>query len=220
MSARPEMAGDVTTARLRYAWADQLLQTAEMRPLNSHAVHLDWQCKVAPVDCGVPRRLAEAISTALVRIGPVLFRWLGTAAWPSDQGTIIQSRSSLAQAVIGRVTGQRPSDLVLTRHASVAMALFDHGWELQAQAALVLDEGHGMGERLQTELATRHRWADFTLEPPARVFLAPSVDGDGILFATASQTDLQRLTAGLAYALAEAAIAITPASPAPRSASG
>ena len=151
--------------------------------------------------------MAQAIANALVGMGSVAFRWAGDYTWPTDDAVVVRApKHGLARATVDRVMGRWQYDLVLTERAAVVIAMFDHDWELQGQAALVFDPQQRLDDKVRCELATRREWREFEFSSPIIAFLAPAVDGDAILVAARADRDLQRLTDGLRAALAKADI--------------
>ena len=197
------------TVRLHHIWPERLMQVDDLRPAGSLAVFLDWPIMASSVDAGVPEPLASAVAAALVRVGSVGFRWAGDCPWPKTQAALIKAPDrGILRAVIDRMTGYWESDVVVTDHPDVARAMFDHGWELQGQAALVLDGRQGFDSRALADLATRRSWRDYTFAAPVSMLLAPAVDGDGILIAAGTQADLQRMIDILKDVLREANMAL------------
>lgn len=197
------------TAWLRRGWSDSLLQTEELRPWAGHAILLDWTLEADAVDAVVPRPVMDAVSTVLVRMGAVAFRWGGEPSWRPDQAEVMAApRRGVARRMFERVTHRWASDIVLTRHASVVKFMFEHDWELQGQAALIVSGDAEFDGRLRSELATRRQWNDFQFAPSTLALLAPIVDGDGIMFAAASDVVLDTLVAGLRQALTEAGLVV------------
>ena len=205
------MAGEIVTARLRRAWPGEALQLEALQPAGSHAVLLDWSWD--SVDAGVPPDVAAAVAAALVRIGSVAFRWAGEAPWPADRAVVMRAPPrGMVRAALDRVTASGASDIVVTREADVVVDLFEHEWEMQGQAALVLEAGQGLVEALREALATRRSWVDFELARPALVLVTPAVDGDGILLAAGSEAVLHEVLEALREALADNGVALPEAS--------
>ena len=201
------MAEPILTARLRHAWPNKLLQTESLRPKNSSALLLDWQSDGGSIESGVPIRMVQAIANALVGLGSVAFRWAGDYPWPAEDAAVIRApKHGVDRATVERIMGRWHYDIVLTHHAGVVMAMFDHDWELQGQAALIFDSRQDLDEKVRFELATRREWCDFEFSSSTSVFLAPAVDGDAIVFAARSDEDLKRLTDALLTALTGARI--------------
>ena len=151
--------------------------------------------------------MAQAIANALVGMGSVAFRWAGDYPWPTDDAVVVRAPNhGIVRAAVDRVMGRWQYDLVLTERAAVVMAMFDHDWELQGQAALVFDSQQRLDDKGCSELATRREWRDFEFSSPVVAFLAPAVDGDAILVAARADRELQRVADGLRVALADADI--------------
>lgn len=188
------------TVRLHYSWSDAAMQTADGRPPGSHAALLQWTDPAA-VDAGLPPRLAAALAAALVDLGFVAFRWSGPAPWPASEATLFRAaHPGPLRAALDRLTHRWPTDLILTRHAAAAAALFTHDWDDQGQAALLLPMPDFLTPALRHALATNRSWTATSL-PLETALLTPAVDGAALLLATPTAPALAHLTRTFATTL-------------------
>lgn len=184
---------------LLYQWDAVAYQTRETTPAGGHSALLLWHIRPSPVDAGVPCEIAEIVARVLTALGQVAFRWSGQPPWPPQEANTIHApyRGLLQRACDWLMTSW-PTDVVVTRSASVAVHLFDHGWDYQGQVALVIDPKEGAVEPALVALQTLRDWRSFGLAPPVHALIAPSTDGDGVLLTATSSEMLEDIVHRLA----------------------
>jgi hypothetical protein len=105
------------------------------------------------------------------------------------------------------VTTSWPADLVVTHSAATAAQLFEHEWDTQGQAALVIEPQARDVEPAFEWLRSARDWRNFDPAPPVTALIAPIVDGDGALLAARSKEHIDMIVATFARTFARATIA-------------
>jgi hypothetical protein len=105
------------------------------------------------------------------------------------------------------LTTSWPADLVVTRSAVAAARLFEHEWDTQGQAVLVIEPHARNNEPALEWLRQARDWRNFDPTPPVIALMAPIVDGDGALLAASSKDGVDAIVTDMARAFARAAIA-------------
>jgi hypothetical protein len=189
----------VTKIELLRQWDAVAHQTTEATPAGGHSALLLWHIEPSPVDAGVPREIAEVVAQVLTALGQVAFRWSGEPTWPPHEADTIQApHRGLLQRACDWFMTSWPTDVVVTRSTSVAVHLFDHGWEDQGQVALVIDPKEGAAASVLGALQTLRDWRSFGMATPVHALIAPSTDGDGVLFTATSPEMLEDIVRCLA----------------------
>jgi hypothetical protein len=199
----------VIEVELQHHWDSIAQQTTEMAPQSGYSILLAWRVEPPAIDGGVPREVARAIARTLTNLGEVAFRWSGAPAWPQGDARIIPAPyRHLIQRAADWLNASWPAELVVTRSAAAAAQLFEHDWEMQGQAALVLDPCGGEAQSALAALRTRRDWQSFELISPAIALITPIVDGDGALLTTRLPEVTEDIVGHLASAFADVGIAL------------
>lgn len=190
MSADPAPDAEIEVFR---NWDGQLWQTADLQPSAASAALISFRCDE---DGSVPAPIASALAHALSTAGFVLGRWFEDPPTSDDATYLAAPGCGLLRRVAERLAHSEPVDLVITRSPDVSARFFDQAWGLQYQFLTVLepDMGSRFGPAIEA-VRTRRVWSDFPVGAPILATVAPAVDGNGALVATASETQLARILA-------------------------
>ena len=188
--------------QIQREWSADRQQLRNLSPATGRAVLITWTEEPAHVDSGVPDRIKRALADCLTGVGKIAFRWAGEVLWSSRDALVIKpTHQNVVSRLAGRFLNNWPSDIVVTQSSTVASRLFDHDWELQGQAALVLASDWEMNEPVLSDLAILRDWTDFRFCPKGIALLVPSVDGGGALLTVASDGQLATLVSLIEAAL-------------------
>jgi hypothetical protein len=187
-------------------WDERLWQTQRLLPLHAVAALIEWS-GLPDAAQKPPHALRVAVVECCIRNRSVAFRL--QAGEQSTAGTIIchPAARSWALEIARRLLGRRMPDVVIATSILGAVDIFEHGWDLQAQAALYLDDP-GSDRTAARALATTSDWRKAELPDGAALLMAPAVDGDAILVAARSREHLARLLADFSLACASRGLAI------------
>ena len=196
-------------------WDAALLQTVRLQPKASSSVLIEFSLEPEAVDAGLPESLARAMAVGLAEYGTVAGRWFEKDTPLPLEAEVAQprKRNPVVRAIQrGLHTWWVP--VVVTRSPEVIAGLLDQEWAVQHQALLVLDsklvvnpESDARDAALEA-LSTNRDWREFKFPTPARVLVAPAVDGDFILVAGATKECLQGVLDCLARAFREAGFSV------------
>lgn len=180
--------------RVDRIWDDAVMQTADVRPSGSHAALLNYVIDPWPEDGGLPADIAAALAEGLTRCGLVAGRWFDEDLPCNDVQFLPAPPRGLLKRWVERAFSGRPADLILTRSPLIVGFLFDQGWWVRSQALLVLEtvSEAGRDDVLQA-LRTLRDWSAFEFTPAVRALIAPGVDGEVVLVAAGSETELAEL---------------------------
>ena len=175
-------------------WDARAMQTEDLLPRGAHALLLTFESAPPPDDAGLPPGL-----------GIVAGRWFETGPPPGNARFLPAPPRRPLQRVrdaLPFAPKTWPADLALTRDPACAAAFFETGWDLQFQAMLILPEAAGeKSEPALAALRVTRDWRDFAGLSAVHALCAPAVDGDAVLFATATEAGLSDLAAALKTAL-------------------
>ena len=197
---RPHVHPPTTRICVRGRWDAALERTERLRPTRCHAALLDWRPERWPDDGGMPVEIALALASALTKLGRVMGRADGrNQAGPLTTLVPAPRRTRSAALRDGLLQRARGEAVVQTRDFAEVAVLLDSGWSVQRQAILVLSLDGSQDVAIDA-LRYRWDWRDFRFEPPVEVLLVPSNDGDGVVFAAASEAALADVLAEVAQA--------------------
>lgn len=195
-------------------WDSSLLQTRRLQPKGSASVLIGFVSEPDAVDAGLPDLVAQALASGLTAYGVVAGRWFDRGMpLPMEAESYQPQKKNPFLRVLASGFNKGPVPIVITRAASAVVSLLDQGWSAQHQALLVFDPDEAGSRDVALEaLSVTRVWTDSALAPPARVLVAPGVDGDFILVAGATKENLKDVLACLASAFRGAGI-LFPAQP-------
>ncbi|TKT74417.1 hypothetical protein [Aquamicrobium sp. LC103] len=200
------------TLQIDRSWDEVLLRTAQLRPKHSQAALLTWTLEPPAIDAGVPAEVAAVVSEVATFLGSVAFRIFFPDDLPTGMIVLCAPKRWLPVALYQRFTRSWPADIAVAAEAAAAAEMFLQDWQLQGQMALVLG-AKGLEEETLDRLRKARNWNKMSFPTGVRLLVAPAVDGDGILLATHSAPEMDRVLGLMSAAFARAGLPCTMVGP-------
>jgi hypothetical protein len=171
------------------SWDAALWRTDKERPLGAVAALVGWTAEPARLDGGPPVEIERIVSQVCAALGSVAFRLFFDCDL-SQSATIVRTprKWALARAWEG-MTRRSAADIAIVTNARDAREMFEQGWPLQGQTALILEVDACVDTAVDM-LSRLRDWRGHRLPSGVSLLVAPAVDGDAIMLAAKTDAEL------------------------------